>query len=46
MKKVSLLTLSLLIAFCCLAQQSGKSSIVFAEKSFNFGTIPEEAGKR
>jgi hypothetical protein len=45
MKKVSLLTLSLLIAFFCLAQQREKSSIVFAEKSYSFGSVPEEAGK-
>ncbi len=45
MKKVSLLTLTLLISFFCLAQQRGKPIIVFAEKSFGFGAVPEEIGK-
>lgn len=45
MKKVSLLMLTLLISFFCLAQQRGKPILVFAEKSFGFGAVPEEIGK-
>ncbi|MBB3186181.1 DUF1573 domain-containing protein [Microbacter margulisiae] len=45
MKKLSLLAFSVLISLICFAQERGKPVPVFSEQSFNFGRIPEEAGK-
>jgi hypothetical protein len=45
MKKLSLLMLTLCFTALIFAQEKGKPIIAFAEKSYDFGTVKEEAGK-
>jgi hypothetical protein len=45
MKKLSLLALTLCLTVLCFAQDKGKPVMVFTEKTYDFGTVKEEAGK-
>lgn len=45
MKKLSFLAVMLFAAITCFAQDATKPVMSFAEKSFDFGTVKEEAGK-
>ncbi|MBP1638499.1 MAG: putative secreted protein [Bacteroidetes bacterium] len=45
MKKISFVALMLCFTAICFAQNANKPVLTFAEKSFDFGTVKEEAGK-